>query len=106
MSLESLWPPPPHAIPPAAGEQKPAAAFTFRPQDLVSAVGADPPPASPDPDLLDIAPDPGADEASTDDGEPNTINPTLAMIAGEESDDESWPAFASVPVWTPPLSDG
>ncbi|KAK3258562.1 hypothetical protein CYMTET_32399 [Cymbomonas tetramitiformis] len=90
--------------PPAAEGQNPAAAFTFRPLDPVPAVDADPVTAPLDPDLLDISPAPGVDDASTDDDE--LFKPTLAMIAGEESDDEEWPAFATSPVWVPPTSRG
>ncbi|KAK3286551.1 hypothetical protein CYMTET_5899 [Cymbomonas tetramitiformis] len=97
-------PPPPHETPPAAEGQNPAAAFTFRPLDPVPAVDADPVTAPLDPDLLDISPAPGVDDASTDDDE--LFKPTLAMIAGEESDDEEWPAFATTPVWVPPTSRG
>ncbi|KAK3280402.1 hypothetical protein CYMTET_11754 [Cymbomonas tetramitiformis] len=46
----------------------------------------------------------GVDDASTDDDE--LFKPTLAMIAGEESNDEEWPAFATSPVWVPPTSRG
>ncbi|KAK3267912.1 hypothetical protein CYMTET_23557 [Cymbomonas tetramitiformis] len=96
-------PPPPHETPPAPEERKPAAAFTFRPLDPVTAVDAEPLAAPLDSGLLDILPEPGVDEASTDDDELD--KPTLAMIAGEESDDEDWrPAFANGPAWIPPLS--
>ncbi|KAK3280268.1 hypothetical protein CYMTET_11881 [Cymbomonas tetramitiformis] len=94
--------PPPHETPPVAGERKATAAFTFRPLDPVTAVDADPLAAPLDPGLLYILPEPGADEASTDNDELD--KPTLAMIAGEESDDEDLPAFASGPAWIPPLS--
>ncbi|KAK3273033.1 hypothetical protein CYMTET_18706 [Cymbomonas tetramitiformis] len=78
--------------------------FTSRPLDPVPAVDADPVTAPLDPDLLDISPAPGVDDASTDDDE--LFKPTLAMIVGEESDDEEWPAFATSPVWVPPTSRG
>ncbi|KAK3288559.1 hypothetical protein CYMTET_3970 [Cymbomonas tetramitiformis] len=44
------------------------------------------------------------DDASADDDE--LFKPTLAMIAGEESDDEEWPAFATGLVWVPPTARG
>ncbi|KAK3252918.1 hypothetical protein CYMTET_37800 [Cymbomonas tetramitiformis] len=64
--------------------------MTFRPQVPVS--------PGPDDALPADVPFPGVDTPSTDEEEADP--PTLAMIAGYESE-EDWPAFRDGPVWTP-----
>ncbi|KAK3236247.1 hypothetical protein CYMTET_53606 [Cymbomonas tetramitiformis] len=61
-------------------------------------------PPSPIPDDVPPAdePFPGADAPNTDEEEADP--PTLAMIAGYESEQEDWPALRDGPLWTPPAT--